>query len=121
MKRSRIILYSIIIGIALTLVTSFIGPRCGLAEPGGVKNGWRGLPIPFYQCGVWGDTYSQADQCVQGKLLICPEKDGYQCKVDKSCSVYMVGIPVLIILIDITFWTGLTYLIMKKYEKKIKK
>lgn len=117
MKKNRIILYSIIIGIALTLVTGLIGPRCGLAEPGGVNNGWRGLPIPYYQCGTWGDTYYNANQCIQGKIQICEGKNKGLCTVSQTCIFDTVALPVLIILIDIAFWTGIACLIMKKYRK----
>ena len=37
-----------------------------MSYTGGVLSGWRGLPIPFYSCGMWGDTFRTLNQCEEG-------------------------------------------------------
>ncbi len=51
------IIFSIILAIPFTIVSKFIGIKCGMAEPGGVNEGWGGFPIPYSWCGVWGEDY----------------------------------------------------------------
>ena len=35
----------------------FGGGNCEGAEPGGVPESWWGFPLPFYECGVWGQAF----------------------------------------------------------------
>ncbi len=52
------IILSIGLAFSLTIVSKFIGVKCGgMAEPGGVNEGWGGFPVPYYWCGVWGEDY----------------------------------------------------------------
>ena len=116
MQKKATILISIIIGIAITALSGLIGQGCGLAEPGGVQNGWRGLPIPFYECGSWGDTIYDIKQCTSGNVLICKDKNDEQCVVDKKCWVGF-GIITTVVLIDAAFWSILIYFAIKKLKR----
>lgn len=58
MNKKKKVLVSVGMAIVLTAVTNFIGISCHFVEPGGVSSGWHGLPIPFRECGVWGDSFS---------------------------------------------------------------
>ena len=51
------LIFSIVLAIPFTIVSKFIGTKCGMTEPGGVNEGWGGFPIPYYWCGVWGEDY----------------------------------------------------------------
>jgi hypothetical protein len=51
------IVFSIGLAVPFTIVSKFIGVKCGMAEPGGVNEGWGGFPVPYYWCGVWGEDY----------------------------------------------------------------
>lgn len=82
---------SIFIGIIITAVTSLIGRACGISDTGGVPEGWKGLPLPYYQCGVWGDTF------------------------DKS-----VVWPISAIFINLIFWCLVAYIILTVVYKKRK-
>jgi hypothetical protein len=102
-KNSKNIWYSITLGIFLTAITWFIGIKCGAGETGGVNEGWRGLPIPYYQCGVWGDTISKITRCVQGMII------------PQSSCIWESFLSFLILLIDIAFWSFISYLGIKKF------
>ena len=72
MTRSKRIdfLYSFTLGSLLTVLTVLIGMKSGvldigLIHSGGIEPGWRGLPIPFYYFGVWGDSMTDLSQCVR--------------------------------------------------------
>jgi hypothetical protein len=58
MSNKKKVLVSVGVAIVLTGVSNFIGVSCHLVEPGGVSSGWHGLPIPFRECGAWGDSFS---------------------------------------------------------------
>lgn len=45
-------------GTVLMAITSLFGAECKLAPPGGMSPGWKGLPIPYSECGVWGEFFS---------------------------------------------------------------
>ncbi len=55
MKKSYQYLISMIGGVVLTVISSFVGKGCHMVPPGGMNEGWKGLPLPFYSCGVWGE------------------------------------------------------------------
>ncbi len=116
MQKKKLILMSIIIGIALTALSGFIGQGCGLAEPGGIQSGWRGLPIPFYECGTWGDTMHEMKQCVSGNILVCKDKNDKQCVVDKKCWAGF-GAITTVLLLDAAFWSFLSYFIVRKLKR----
>lgn len=118
---TKFLFLSFIIGLLFTALSGLVGPRCKLVEPGGVADGWRGLPLPYYQCGTWGDTLYTANQCIQGKISVCDGKDDNACKVSKVCIVEKVGTPLVIILIDISFWALMAYFVIKKLEKRYKR
>jgi hypothetical protein len=43
-------------GVLLSILGGQVGIPCGMAEPGGVNEGWKGLPLPYHSCGVWGES-----------------------------------------------------------------
>lgn len=47
----------VVLAVLFTIVSKFIGVKCGMAEPGGINEGWGGFPVPYYSCGAWGDNY----------------------------------------------------------------
>ena len=47
---------SLFIGFDLTWLSSLIGFGCKPVPPGGIGEGWYGLPVPFNYCGAWGDS-----------------------------------------------------------------
>lgn len=104
---------SFLVGIFFTVLSGFIGPRCKLVEPGGVSPGWRGLPIPYYECGVWGDTNRDIEQCVSGDIRIMPTME-----TSKKCWFDVVVIKTIVVLLDVVIWTGLVYIIIGKTKKR---
>lgn len=44
----------------LTWMSTIVGVSCKMVPPGGISEGWSGLPVPFVYCGVWGETTSWA-------------------------------------------------------------
>jgi len=113
-KNAKIIILSLIIGIFITAITGLIGPRCGLEEPGGVKSGWRGLPVMYYECGMWGDTFFQGNQCLQ-EYETCKNHYGKNnCLLETRCIRFDIVWPILAILIDIGFWTLLAFFLINR-------
>lgn len=52
------LLFSLAGGLALMAIATLFEVECTMGEPGGVNEGGVGLPIPYAQCGVWGQSFS---------------------------------------------------------------
>ena len=100
---------SILLGSILAGLSAFAGKSCVLAEPGGMTNGWRGLPIPYWWCGVWGDSCHAISQCVQGM-----SEPLSSCLLDSL-------INLLIFIVDLAFWSGLSFFVLKYFWVKSSK
>lgn len=108
-KKTSLFFASLTIGFLLTALTGLIGARSSqsvvIDGMMGITDGWRGIPIPFYYHFGMGerDTFDEINQCLNGNYT-------------KSCVIPTIGGPILIILIDLSFWTFLCYLVLKKYK-----
>lgn len=51
---------SLLLAADLTWMSTIIEVGCKMVPPGGISEGWSGLPVPFVYCGVWGETTSWA-------------------------------------------------------------
>ena len=102
--KSAIVLISLFAGLLITIFSGFAGSDCKLAEPGGVTDGNKGLPIPYYYCGVWGEnTLLNNDDC--DRRSSCFEEKTYLS---------------LIFLFDVAFWSLVIFgsvSLIKKYKK----
>ncbi len=101
MKKSNYLILSVILGICFTALSGFIGQSSVFVEPEGVSHGWRGLPIPYYEEGVLGDSFH---------IL-------FDCSPISDCYLPIIG-ELAILIIDVTFWSLLAYLTLRIIRNK---